>query len=297
MRDHRRTVVLTAILVALIALPAQAQQPPPVRISAIDCSAEQFIAEGLAPALAQTRDFGLVFTLLEIMGLDAQDVSGEAQMGAIDLADTDLLIIRKLTRNTRASLAENAQVLADFVAGGGTIFQVTPTDQEQQLVDWLPEPLGAMITDLDFSVVYVEDPGHPLFTSPNLLSAAEIEQICQQMGAAPPPPAAGGPAPPLPTSPVSWESFQGFKNAKLLVTDRRQGVRAPDVPAAGLLEFEHGKGRILLTSMRMFGAWAHPGTDRTQDAVTWLLDNLVSYAHLVRQGQALPVEPRITFPW
>jgi len=297
MRDHRCTVVLTALLVALTALPAQAQQPPPVRISAIDCSAEQFMAEGLAAGLAQTREYGLVFTLLEIMGLDARDVSAEAQMGALDLADTDLLIIHKLTGMTRASLAENAEVLADFVAGGGTVFQVTPTDQEQQLVDWLPEPLGAMITDLDFSVVHLEDPGHPLLTTPNLLSAAEIEQICQQMGAPPPAPPAGGPAPPLRTSPVSWESFQGFRNAKLLITDRQQGARAPDVPAAGLLEFEHGKGRILLTSMRIFGAWAHPGTEQTQDAVTWLLDNIVSYAHLVRQDQAPQVEPCITFPW
>jgi hypothetical protein len=286
------------IPVALAAWPAQAQvAAPPVRISVIDCSAEQFVAEGMAQARAQTGNWRAAFALLEDMGLKAADVSGAAQLGQIDLSNTDLLIVRKCTADTRKSLADNAAVLAEFVAGGGTIFQVTPTDQEQQVVDWLPEPLGAMITDLDFSVVHVEDPGHPLFTTPNLLSAAEIEQMCQQVGTPPPAPAGGGPAPPPPTSPVSWESFQAFRNAKLLVTDRQQGARVPEVPAAGLLEFEHGNGRILLSSIRLFGAYAGPGTDMTKDVVKWFVDNLVSYAHLVRGGQAPKVEPLTTFPW
>jgi len=299
MRRRGSLMIVVLALVGLACRPAQAQvaPAPAVRISVIDCSAEQFVAEGMAAGRAQTGNWGAAFTPLKDLGLEAADISGLAQMGQIDLADTDLLIIRKCTANTRKSLTDNAAVLGEFVAGGGTILQVTPTDQEQQVVDWLPEPLGAMITDWDFSVVYMEDPGHPLFSTPNLLSAAEIGQITQQIGAPPPEPPGGGPAPPAPTSPVSWESFQGFKNAKLLVTDRQPGARAPDMPAAGLLEFAHGNGRILLTSMRMFGAYAAPGTEMTQDAVAWFLENLVEYARLVRTGQPPPVEPLVVFPW
>jgi hypothetical protein len=132
---------------------------------------------------------------------------------------------------------------------------------------------------------------------PNLLSAAEVQQICQQVGGPPPPPPAGGPAPPVPTSPVSWESYQAFKNAKLLVTNRQGGGREPDMPAACLLEYEYGKGRILLTSMRLFRAYSRPGTDLTKDAVMWLVENLVDYARLVRAGEAPPVEPLVVFPW
>jgi hypothetical protein len=277
--------------------PGHVGAAPPVRIGVIDCSVEQFEAEGMPADRAGAGHFAVVLPLLGDMGLEPADISGEARMGQIDLANTDLLIIRRLTAGTRAALAENATVLAEFVAGGGTILQETPTDQEQQVVDWLPEPLGVMITNRDFSVVYVEDPGHPLFTTPNLLSGAEIQQICQQADAAAVAPAGGGAAALPATSPVSWESYQAFRNAKLLVTSRQQGGREADVPAAGFVEFEHGDGRILLTSMRLFGAYAAPGSDLSRDAATWFMENVVNYARLVRAGQAPPVEPRVTFPW
>ncbi|MFQ5810209.1 MAG: RNA polymerase sigma factor [Armatimonadota bacterium] len=274
--------------------PAPAAAPPPVRISVIDCSVEQFTAEGMPPHLAPMGHFAVVFPLLQDMGLQAADISGDAQMGQIDLGNTDLLIIRRLTANTRASLATNAAAMADFVAGGGTIMQETPADEEQQVVDWLPESLGVMISEEDFSSVYVEDPDHPLFVGPSLLSAGEIGRIHQ---ITPPPAAGGGPAARARLSPECWESYLAFKNAKLLITDRQQGGPHPDMPAAGLLEYEHGNGRILLSSMRLFGAYAAPGTDTTRDAVTGLVGNLVDYARLVRAGQAPPVEPLATFPW
>jgi hypothetical protein len=69
------------------------------------------------------------------------------------------------------------------------------------------------------------------------------------------------------------------------------------MPAACLLEYEHGKGRILLTSMRLFRAYSRPGTGMTKDAVMWLVENTVNYARLVRTDQAPPVEPLVVFPW
>ncbi|MFQ6130564.1 MAG: hypothetical protein ACE5R4_00865 [Armatimonadota bacterium] len=279
--------------VALACCPAAGQVAPAgaVRISVVDCSAEQFVAEGMPQARADASEFRKAFAVLEHMGLEAADLSNDAQAGQLELADTDLLIIHRLTALTRASLAENAQALGEFVARGGTVVQVTPADQEQQVVDWLPQPLGAMITDLDFSQVNIEDPVHPLFSTPNPLSEADVAKITQRRGA---PPAAGGAA--AATSPVSWESFQGFREAKLLLTNRRQG-RAPAVPAAGMLEFEHGDGRILLMSLRPFGAYLAPGTAETRHVVVALMENLLEYGRMVRAGRAPAVEPRVTFPW
>lgn len=114
---------------------------------------------------------------LEDMGLPFDDLTADVEGGSLNLSGSVLFIISSMATNNASvhiGLDDNAQVIQDFVQGGGVVIETTQADQNEANVDWLPTGLTAVRSDPDQADFAIEEPDHALFNVPNRMTDAEF---------------------------------------------------------------------------------------------------------------------------
>lgn len=107
---------------------------------------------------------------LEEYGYDYDDITDDVMGGNLNLDGYSLLFMSAMYTNSAAlhqSVDSNADVIQDFVSGGGIVIEPTQADQNEANVDWLPDGLVCVRSDPDPSVFVIEVPEHPVFNVPN----------------------------------------------------------------------------------------------------------------------------------
>ena len=105
---------------------------------------------------------------LDEYGYQYDDITEDVQDGTLNLAGYKLLFMSAMYTNNAAlhqSVDNNADVIQDFVKGGGIVIEPTQADQNEANVDWLPDGLVCVRSDPDPSRFVIEVPDHPVFMS------------------------------------------------------------------------------------------------------------------------------------
>jgi LmbE family N-acetylglucosaminyl deacetylase len=116
---------------------------------------------------------------LRRMGLSVTDL-GEDALGAADLSAFDTIVIGIRASEARPDfVASNARLL-DFVRNGGTlIVQYQQADFAARNLAPFPVQMASRVTD-QTAPVKILVPGHPVFTTPNAITAADFDDWVQE---------------------------------------------------------------------------------------------------------------------
>jgi hypothetical protein len=165
-----------------------------------------------------------------------------------------------------AYLSRNARSLQEWVARGNVLVQFTQTDQSEPSPVFLPQGLAARRADPDFGATIVVDREHTLLAG------------------------IGGDRFAFHATRTVWETFEEQRGFHVLMA-------APDGERPSLMEGQHGKGRIVLSSLAL-DKTIEPAEGRSPEADatlerfrTVLFRNLVAYVEDVRAGRLGDVRP------
>ena len=114
---------------------------------------------------------------LDEYGYDYDDITEAVEGGVLKLDGYRLLFMSAMYTNNTAlhqGVDKNADVIQDFVKGGGIVIEPTQADQNEANVDWLPDGLICVRSDPDPSNFTIEEPEHPVFNTPHKLREDEL---------------------------------------------------------------------------------------------------------------------------
>ncbi|MFG0265467.1 MAG: metallophosphoesterase [Rhodopirellula sp. JB055] len=168
------------------------------------------------------------------VGLRAGLETAGFQVAAVDLHQAtvptaDLIVVGSFASeddSVRKWLKDNRDELAERVAAGAVLLELTQADQTESSIAFLPGSLSASRTDRDGNPVIVHAPQHPLLKRLPRDPSAEDRLLLPKHHRA-----------------GSWETLrdqQGFAVLAALGRSTRDPV---------LMEAAHGEGRIVLTSL------------------------------------------------
>ena len=168
--------------------------------------------------------------LLDDLGADYDDITGDVEGGNLDLNGYKTFIIGAFVTNSttlHASLDANAGEFDRFLSDGGMVVEMTQADQNQAAIDWLPGGLSAARTDSDYAQIVILEVDHPIFHTPNELTEADLSNWGISSGG----------------WSTAWETF-GVHSGFTIIAARNDAGTNPCI-----LEGEHGSGRLLLLSI------------------------------------------------
>lgn len=214
----------------------------------------------------QTKGLG---ALLTDLGYPYTDLTATALGGtALNLSTFNVFIIGSFASQSATLnnvLYAGGAALRQFVSNGGTVIMLTQADQNRAAEDWLPAPALVGRGDFDYDLVYQVQPGHGLFTTPNVITNANLQGW--RYGTA--------------TSWVtSWESINLFSHVGVLA-----GNSAASVTDAAIVEAGWGAGRVLFLSLAVDKA-RNLGNAQAATQAPRLMQNLLAYAGRVAGGTA-----------
>lgn len=219
-----------------------------------------------ADGYTSTKGLG---ALLEQIGQPCTDLTDQALAGeAIDLAGNDVFIVGGFTTQNpklRAALAKAAEPMRALVENGGTVIVLSQADQDLAREDWVPKPAKIRRSDPDFDRVYLLQPKHPIFTTPETISAEQLSGWRYNT----PRPMLG-----------SWESISVFQEVGVLA-----GNNADDPTLATIVEAGWGRGRALFLAL-VPDKVGKGGNDKARAQAPRLMKNLLAYAEQVKAGKA-----------
>jgi len=261
----------------------------------VSCIMLVFCAHAV-PGAVHDLDVGVIDTKernlsaeLDAIGVEFRDLTESVRSGTPAVSDTDVLIIASYVtgeKDLADGITSAAGAIRSFVARGGVVLELQQRAGTQQAVPWLPKGLAAERRDLDFRILRIIRPDHPVFagmTEQNAPGVVNSRPVYSEL---------------LPfahwrwrNADRQWGAFREQLGFEVLV--------AHDLfsywPA--LMEAAHGKGRILLCAM----ALDRPempliGKDVTlneQEGTRKILARVLAYAASVKEGRASPVRPTV----
>ena len=152
-----KALLLSMSLCAIISLLAATGAAYAADIAIIDFADEWTKVAAVGPSL-------------EEYGYEFDDITDDVQGGTLNLNGHRLLFMSAMYTNNAAlhqSVDKNADVIQDFVKGGGIVIEPTQADQNEANVDWLPDGLTCVRSDPDPSIFVIEEPDHPVFNVPH----------------------------------------------------------------------------------------------------------------------------------
>lgn len=230
---------------------------------------------GLTAAVLELRDQWTGATgaaeLLRRTGMTVVDLdtsrAADAQPSPVDLIVFGAFVNNAATY--RDYVAAHAESLRTFVSAGGTILEMTQSDQFGATVAYLPGSMSVQRTDPDSSTIFAIADEHPLLTGLRT---------------------SGGMIFPGRTGfPTSYENLGDWRGVRVLAA-----VEADGAPPA-LVEGAHGAGRFLASSLSVDKCFDAAGAAR--QPVEAIADseaffaNVATYVAMVRAGTAPAVIP------
>lgn len=259
--DRQRKVTTAVLgLACFFLMMTAARGAEPLSIAIIDHQDPWTETKGLGESLADIRQSHTDLTAGLLAG------------GAVKLDGFQVLIIGSLCTENSAiheALEKAGPHLRSFVAGGGVVIIFTQADQNRANEGWLEPPAVARRGDSDFAAVQRVQTAHPIFTSPEALSDADLSGWSYNKGWA-----------------SSWESFEVFEQVAVLA-----GNHATAPTLGTIIEAGWGRGRVLLLAMAPDKA-RQVGNEQAKTQATRLMRNLLQYALDVRDGRSGPVAVR-----
>ncbi|SEE50124.1 alkaline phosphatase D family protein [Jiangella alba] len=240
------------------ATPAAAQTAPALTAAVLEFRDQWTGATGLAELL---RRAGMTVVDLDL----TRPATGQPTR-------VDLIAFGSFTNNARPYLdyvAAQTASLRDFVAAGGTVLELTQSDQFGPTVAYLPDTMSVQRTDPDSSTI------HPIAADHPLLAGLRTS---------------GGLIFPGRTGfPTSYENLGEWRGVRVLAA-----VEADGAPPA-LVEGAHGAGRFVAASLTVDKCWDATGTARqSAEAIAdseAFFANVAAYVGTVRAGTARAVVP------
>jgi outer membrane protein assembly factor BamB len=204
---------------------------------------------------------------LDDAGVPYHDVTQDARAGRLNLEGADALIIGTFATSEPAlhkGIDAGAQAIRALLARGGVVVEFTQADQEQDTVDWLPEPLRALRCDTDHDSCRLLEPDHALLTTPNRIKAVDLS-LCA-----------------LPGKPLAWETFAQHTGFGVIAAENNEGE------GGFILEAEAGPGHVLLFAITPDKTYSSTAEQRKQ-AARAMLDNVIAYIAAAQAGSLAPV--------
>lgn len=247
-----------AALAGLRPGPAGAQQAP-LRAAVLEHRDQWTGATGLAELLRRAG--------MTVIPLDT-NLPATAQAESVDL-----IAFGGFTNNEpryNRYVAEQTESIRAFVTAGGTVLDMTQSDQFGAAVAYLPPGTSAVRADPDHNTIYPTDADHPLVAG---LRASDGRLFTGRTN----------------RFPVSYETLRSWRNMRVLMAVATSGV-----PPC-LLEGALGEGRFLVTSLSLDKVFNSAGAP-IQPAVAVedseaFFDAVASYVGAVRGGSAPAVVP------
>ncbi|MGI9457472.1 MAG: alkaline phosphatase D family protein [Aeoliella sp.] len=161
--------------------------------------------------------------------------------------------------------------LQSFVEAGGTVLEMTQSDQLGNSVPYLPAGMQAVRGDRDLSAILPIDADHPLVAGWFPDGAKQVgTEFFQRKN-------------------PNWESFERWQNLRVLLASEADG-RSPC-----LLEGAHGNGRYLLSSLWIDKCYQPDGSLTYGEAAVSssqkFFSSLANYVRLIKERNAQEVEP------
>lgn len=161
------------------------------------------------------------------------DVTSKVEKGELSLDGYKMLMIGSFTTNNPTlhnSLDKSAAKIEAFLANGGVVVELTQADQNQASIDWLPKPLGATRTDLDYAQIIILEKNHAIFNKPNKLGEAELSGWGIKSGG----------------WSTAWETFNNAHSSMTVLAANNAQATNPCI-----LEGKYKNGRVLLLSIAL----------------------------------------------
>lgn len=191
---------------------------------------------------------------LDHLKIPYDNLTADVEKGNLKLSGQRLLFLSSMVTNSvtlHQNLDKNAQIIQDFVKGGGIVIEPTQADQNEANVDWLPAGLKVVRSDPDSPIFRIKDAKHPLFNAPNKMEEADFTGWGHQGW------------------PTVWE-----------VISQQEGftVLAEGGPASNMIigEATHGTGKFVMLCIAP-DKYAQAGNDdRTKEKAMLFFENLVT---------------------
>jgi len=206
MSRHLHGFVLALVSLAIAVSPVHAAD-----IAIIDYADEWTNVTALGPSL---DDYGYVY----------DDITEEVKGGTLTLDGYRLLFMSAMYTNSTSlhqSVDANADVIRNFVEGGGIVIEPTQADQNEANVDWLPDGLICVRSDPDPSQFEILEPDHLVFNEPNKFTVDEFLGWSHQGW------------------PTGWEVIASQSGFDVLMVEK--GTNKPII-----MEAEHGEGMFVM---------------------------------------------------
>ncbi|TDE16005.1 alkaline phosphatase D family protein [Jiangella asiatica] len=267
---RRRTFITGGAAAAAVAVAGTTAGPAPSAQASISTT-----ARGLTAAVLEFRDQWTSATglgeLLRRAGMTVVDLDPTLPADAQPVP-VDLIAFGSFTNNDRTYLdyvATHAASLRAFVSAGGTVLEMTQSDQYGPTVAYLPDTLWVQRTDPDSSTI------HPIATDHPLLAGLRTS--------------GGLIFPGRGDFPTSYENLGEWRGVRVLAA-----VEADGAPPA-LVEGAHGAGRFVASSLTVDKCWDAAGAARQPaEAIAdseIFFANVAAYVGMVRAGTAPAVVP------
>lgn len=230
---------------------------------------------GLTAAVLEYRDQWTNATgaaeLLRRSGMTVVDLDTTLPADA-QPAPVDVIVFGSFTNNDSEYLdyvGTHADSLRGFVDAGGTVLEMTQSDQYSANVAYLPDSMWVQRTDPDTYTVYPIAAEHPLLAG---LRTSDGMIFPDRTG-----------------FPTSYENLGDWRGVRVLAAVEDDGA-----PPA-LVEGAHGAGRFLASSLSVDKCWDAEGTARQSaeaiaDSEAFFV-NVAAYVGMVRTGNAPAVVP------
>jgi len=195
--------------------------------------------------------------LLDDLGQKYDDITGQVEKGQLDLSGYRIFIIGSFATNNATlhrSLDDNAGEIERFLADGGVVVELTQADQNQAVIDWLPEGLSAARTDLDYPQIVILEKDYPIFHTPNELTEADLSNWGISSGG----------------WSSAWETF-GAHSGFTVVAARDASGTSPCI-----LEASYKKGRIMLLSIALDKKHTLGTTPASKENSMRLMENILA---------------------
>lgn len=195
--------------------------------------------------------------LLDDLGQKYDDITGQVEKGQLDLSGYRIFIIGAFVTNSptlHTSLDDNAGEIEKFLAGGGVVIELTQADQNQANIDWLPNPLSAARTDLDYAQIVILEKDHPIFNTPNKLTEDDLSNWGISSGG----------------WSSAWETFGANSGFTILA------ARAANGTSPCILEAPYKKGRVMLLSIALDKKHVLGTTPESKENSMLLMENILA---------------------
>jgi len=190
----------------------------------------------------------------------------------------DLIVFGSFVDNMdpyRDWVAIHGSSIAPFLAGGGVVVQMAQTEEIEPVVPWLPKGCRVRRNDDDTRSVRIVGPAdHPLLA----WAPVQLREGGRWIDYTPPV-----------REPLSADGLTEVEGVQVLAAGK--GAHRPPVLVVG----QHGRGRFVITSLQIDKVFTWENRPRVPakdlDTSERFFRRLVTYAELVKEGNAPPVVP------